>query len=336
MAAGDFSASTLMDIKGKAAVLWADNQNKSQYMPKVATVLALKQEQTARVIAELEKPEKKKVVVVWNKLCSTEPTTPCIDECSIPIVESETVAKEYEITTCMSETFSVAEKKFWGNVMTREEIVADNLLVKMASMDAKINRAAVAFIEANEGVNVYDGFGTLAGSPLGLLTNVAAAQMTLDAVPELNLVGEFNYMADPFILSGTNLNVQYQLARLESGNGEGKGAVQKANEFRTYFDPVTIDTLLTPNKITYLIDRGALALATRAYHPAAPMEFKDRTWYKMASKNIPGVEYDIVYRTTCSGDEMYHQFLIKCNYAFLLNPEGCVANRTGILKFAKV
>ena len=61
-------------------------------MPKVGTVLALKQEQTARVVAELEKPEKKKVIVVWNKLCTSDPVT-CIDECSIPIVESETVAR---------------------------------------------------------------------------------------------------------------------------------------------------------------------------------------------------------------------------------------------------
>ena len=214
--------------------------------------------------------------------------------------------------------------------------MADNLPGQDGVHGCQLNKAAVAFLEANEGVNAYDGFGTLAGTPTGSLTNVAAAQMTLDAVPQLHLVGEFNYMANPFILSGTNLNVQYQLARLEAGNGEGKGAVAKANEFRTYFDPVTIDHAAdaqqgdVPDRPRYDCARYARVSPGCSDGVQGPHLVQTR------QQEHPGRGVRHRVRTTCSGDEMYHQFLIKCNYAFLINPEGCVANRTGILKFAKV
>lgn len=338
MAAGDFTASALMDIKGQMEEMWMSPQKKAQYNPIVDATLGVLNEQTAMVQAELGKPEGKSVIVTWNKACPSDPVD-LATECSITVAETESASQTYTIDVNKQLEFSVAIKKFRSNLLTPEQVTADNMLIHMAKMDEYINKQLIVFLEANEGVNEYGGFGTLAGTPTGSLTNVAAANMTLEAIPEFMLTGMFNRMDDPYILSGTNLYVAYQKAMLEAGNGEGAGGVAKANKFRTYFDPVTIDTALSPAKVTYLIDRGALALATRAYHPAEPFEVKGggaRIWYKLPSKNLPGVEYDVVYNTTCASDEVYHHFKLIARFKWLLNPLGCTATRTGILKFAKV
>lgn len=338
MAAGDFSASALMDVKGIMEQQWMSPQKKAQYTPIVDATLGVLQEQTAMIQPELGKPEGKSVIVTWNKACPADPVD-LTTECSITLAESESASATYTVDIQKETNFSVGIKKFRSNVLTPEEVTADNMLIHMANLDQMINKQLITFLEANEGVNEYGGFGTLAGTPTGSLTNVAAANMNLEAIPEFMLTGMFNRMDDPYILSGTNLYVAYQKAKLEAGNGEGAGGVAKANKFRTYFDPVTIDTALSPAKVTYLIDRGALALATRAYHPDVPLEIKGggaRTWYKVASRNLPGVEYDVVYNTTCVSDEVYHHFKLIARFKWLLNPLGCTATRTGILKFAKV
>ena len=55
--------------------------------------------------------------------------------------------------------------------------------------------------------------------------------------------------------------------------------------------------------------------------------------YKMASKNLAGVYYDIHEIETCSSDDFVISYKLRVYFDYFLNPLSCVATRTGILQF---
>lgn len=52
-----------------------------------------------------------------------------------------------------------------------------------------------------------------------------------------------------------------------------------------------------------------------------------------ASRNIPGIFYDTIYTTECSGDDILHSWKMKLKAGIFLNPTGCTDTRTGVLRF---
>jgi hypothetical protein len=333
MAAGDFSATTLVKVTQKADSMWADSQLAADYVSNAETLKAVISEQTAR-LTMVEDPEKDyDVRLDWMNACD-ETTDAGSNDCTIGGAELESGSKSYKITGVRHYGFNVKEKLFRGNSLDMDEAIAKGFLKADKVLSEYIAKAGVSFIEANEGTNTYDGQGywTINGTE----TDVAAANLTVGIMPHLLLAGQLNKMTNPFILSGTNLYIANWNALIDQPNGEGKGNAARVNTIRKYFDVFNIDVTNSPAFKTYLIDRGALAFASKAYYGATPTVYKTQDRWSIASRNVPGLRYDVVYTNECASNEIVHKFSVYARYNYFLNPTGCTATRTGILTFKKV
>jgi hypothetical protein len=332
MSAGQLTCAELVDIQVKAAEMWKDNATNKDYIANVDTINAIKAEQTAR-IEVLESSEKDRdVKVAWVNSCETA-TTACSDDCTVGGSELETGCETYALSVCRNAPgFTVREKVMRTSMFSKEELIAKGMMSNMKALDNYINDYAISVIYANKGANAFTGS---KGTVNGFTTSISPAYWNASLFSYLYLAAKKNKFSDPFLLSGDNLFEAEWNAKMSSGNADGKGDLAKFNSMRKYFDVLALDSELDPDKISFIIDRGALAFQSKAYNPSVPIEYNGAglTRYKVASKNIAGVEYDVTYTTRCVSDEIYHDFSLKAKFDVLINPKGCNPNNTGILAF---
>ncbi len=339
MSSGGFTCSTLAEVQLKAEQIWADNAAKKDYIAKVETLTAVRKEQTTR-LAPLQDPEKDKTVkLIWVKDCD-ETTSACGNECTVGGNELETACDTHSLDICRTAGFTVDEKDLRGNVINKEELIAKGFLKKMKVLDEYLATQAVSKIDSFKGVNAYaGGKGTVAG----FNTTISPAYWNASLFSYLYLVSQKNKFSDSYLLSGTNLFESFWNAQMNAGNADGKGAKTMFDQFRTYFDVFNIDTVLDPDKATFLIDRNAIAFESKAYYNWSAGDARANQYggvggsvgmkYQIESMNLPGVFYDVTYKVVCSGDEIKHHFSLSTKAGIFRNPVGCNLNNTGILKF---
>jgi hypothetical protein len=151
---------------------------------------------------------------------------------------------------------------------------------------------------------------------------------------QLSLAAIHNRLKRPYLLSGNNLYTANWNAEMNAGNADGKGAAKKMGAFPIYFDPFNVEAM-TP-KSTFMIDPNAVAFVNKARYSTDPDEFvngADKTLFAIKSNAIPGVMYDVVYDTVCSGNDIVHRYKIHATGKFILNPTGCDTDITGVLEF---
>jgi hypothetical protein len=328
--AGNFTASQLQTVLAKADKLWKDNQQHAEYTPNVAIMTALMKEQTAR-LQEIENPEKDKTLrIYWIADCNTGVTTDDENDCEINGPEAESKSEDYALTIKKMVKFSVKENMGRTNLVNREDALAVQLLARMKEMDEYIAQTAVAKLNSFVGTNQFTGG---IGVVDGTTTYIAPSYWTGDMYGYLAQVAIMNKLQNPFAVHGSNLFQQNWQAAYNAANSNQKDQLPKLQSIRSYWDMWNIDSVNSPDAVSYLIAKGAVAFSSKAYYPkGTPVEFMLSKRWSVESKSLPGVWYDVIYTNRCNQEDIIHDYKIKAKFDFFLNPLGCNEDVTGVLK----
>lgn len=332
--AGTFTCTALQKVIAKADKLWMDNQQKMDYVPQVEVVTALRKEQTAK-LEEIRNPQKDVTLKIWwVKDCNTGVETDDEDDCEISGPEAETECKEYALDIKRMVKFSNRENRHRTNEVSREEELAVQMLARMKELDEDVAQTCVAKLNTFIGENQFtSGIGQVDG----VTTWISPSYWTGDMYGYFEQVRIMNKLSNPFIIHGSNLFQQKWNYEYIQANANGKDMLPKLQSMRSYWDMFNIDSVNSPDKVSYMITKGAVALANKAYYPLnSPVEFMtanpSKRW-SIESKAIPGFFYDMIYTMTCDGEDIIHNYKIKCKFGVYLNPFGCNDEVTGVLKF---
>lgn len=331
---GNFDASALATVLTRSDAMWSDAMMQADFMANVDLWKAIRKEQNADVTILQDSDKDRAVRVHWINSCSEVASTCDGDDCDLAGAELGSDSATYAIGVCKSYKFTVDADKIRTGSYSLEDIVAKGFLKADKALSEAVAATGLAKIESFKGVNIVsDGIGT----PNGVTTetDIAAADWNERLFAYLYRVGIVNGMNNSFILSGNNLFEDWIVTQASKGNADGKGADNLYKLIRTYFDLFNIDTLNTPDAKSYLINRGAIAFASKNRYSAVPVSYRSQDRYSIASRNMPGVRFDVYYTNRCVGESIFHDFMVKVRYDYFLNPTGCVDTRTGVLALNK-
>jgi hypothetical protein len=332
--AGTFTAAQLQKVVAKIDAIWADNQQHADYQANVGLLEALRKEQTAK-LKFIENPQKDKVLtVLWVEDCSTG-VEDCDgdgeDDCDFTGPEAEAKSTDYALDICGTVKFSIEENMFRTSELEKEEVLAIQMMARLKEMDEYLTQKAAAKLNTFAGVNQYEGG---IGTVDGVTTYIEANYWTPDMFGYFGMVQTMNKLRNPFMIHGSNLYLTKWQADKNVSNPTGSADVLKINSMRNYWDLFNIDTINDPDKVSYMIAKGAVAFANKAYYPLnAPRVYQFGKRWSIESKSLPGVFYDVFYKERCVGEKIYYDFKIKVKAGVFLNPNGCNDEVTGVLKF---
>lgn len=333
MAAGDFTCADLVKVTVKMEEMWADSAVQKQYIANAEAAKAVMSEQTAIFVA-LEDPEKDNVVrVEWVDDCNNT-VSDCGDECTIVGAESEATCKDYEITICKEIDYVINDRKFRTSNLSMEEVLARGWMNKLKALDEEVAKTVIAKIDSFAGVNAYDGG---IGNVVGNETYISAAYWTPAIMAYFSQVAILNKSNDVYLLDGDNLFQQMWMAQFNSLNANQASEMPMISAIRTHFDLFNMNAVLAPDKKTFMIDKSAVALVHKAFYSTTPEQIlngADIIRFSVPSNNLPGVMYDVIYKTECSGSAILHKYKFIARFDVLLNPtSACNPDNTGVLSF---
>jgi hypothetical protein len=339
MSANVNSCATLAKVQLIMDSQWSDSAKQKDYIANVDVARAVRENQSVRIV-DLENPQKDKTVTLyWPEFCAAT-TASCSDDCTPGGTKPGTVCQDYTLSMCREANFSVDEKAYRSIATTFEEAVAVSLLANMQALDEWIAGQFVSKMASGKGVNAYTGG---KGSVSGFTTSVPAAYWNANLMGYLALVAKKNKFNAPYLVSGTNLYEAYWNAQMNSANSEGKGVKNMFDQFKLYFDVFNVDSVMSPDAVTFMLNKNALAFHSKAYWDWSATDQRADKFggaggsagmkYKIESKNLPGVFYDVTYKIACSGNEITHNWQLKFTGDIFRNPVGCSPNNTNILEF---
>ena len=333
--AGDFSPSQLATALTHADTMWTDDMRQADFRANAQVLEAIRAEQNADVTI-LQDPEKdREVKVHWVNMCgeTAQDCTTSADDCDLSGNELGSDDKTYALGECKEWSFTVDEMKFRNNNLSMEEVVAAGLLKGDKALTEAMTATAMARIESWKGENLVGTSGPGTWDAVNTQTDIDDADWNASLFAYLYRMSLQNELSNPFLLTGENLFEDDLIAQMSRGNGEGKGAAALYNMMRKYYDLFNIDPANGGAKKTYMINRGSIAFASKAYYSEVPTRYKQQDRYSIASRNLEGVRFDVFYTNRCSAKTMLHDFKMVANYDLFLNPTGCQETRTGILAF---
>lgn len=331
MSAGSLSCAELVEVQLKADNMWQDAAYKKDFIADVEALTAIRSEQTVR-FPDLETSEKDNTIkIAWIKDCD-ETIENCGTECTVGGAYAEAACDTHTLTLCKKVGFSVKEKDFRNSIFSKEEVIAVQLMRKMKLLDEYLAEMVVTRLESFKGVNAYTGG---KGVVSGFETAINPAYWNANLFGYFALVMKKNKFRDAFLLNGENLFQAAFDAEKNNANSDNKDQLMKMKTLRSYWDVFNVDAVLSPDKSSFLIDRNAIAFASKAYWSSIPKDFGSNVGlkYTIESKNLPGVFYDVTYKVTCVGDDIIHNWSIQTKADIFRNPVGCNLNNTGVLKF---
>lgn len=336
---GVFSETTLQLLRAKADEMMLDDRIKQQFVPKIGAIEGLRAVNTNTInvkrgsIRDSQgKVKKFDVEVVWDNACGIE-----VQECTTCDYSGEklsTNAQQYSLEFCKEVTFSVDEYDYLDNELDAMQAIAKGLLRADKQLVEAYVQYAVAVLTANKGVNAM-GTGSK-GVVSGSDTYILPAYWDAKLMAYFARVAELNRFTSPILLSGSNLFEENYVIQAMIQNMNGKGDASLMNAMQIYFDLFNIDSVNTPDLVTYMLSQGSIAMANVAYNPDAMETVGAATINKRWTKQsvfVPEFKYDMFYLPECSNDFVKHSFKTKLTADLFVNPEGCDENNTGILTF---
>lgn len=319
-----------------------DKRINTQYSPNIETLLAIKAEQTADV-APIEGrgafAKSRTIKVWWQDSCAVT-ARDATDNCTLTgTVRPSTDSVDYTLPTGIeSLPFAISDADLRNNELDFTKTLAKLMLRAEKVLFEKYVARIIAALEANKECPTAAFLPSTWACNVGKDVVIPGLEFTdLNTINLMAHVGKMNDFADPYLLSGFNLMNQYDVARQNTPNGEGKGEGTRSGLMRTYFDPRNIDVINTPNKRTYMIDKGIIALFEANFlgeTPGVPIEygFGQKRWHQ-ESKLMPGVFIDVVYEDACVTGGVDHVFKMQLNPGIFFNPAGCNTTNKGLVSF---
>lgn len=330
---------SLPELYRSIDLAWDDAIQKSQFVAKADAARICLQQQTARIDgSDLiqgagARAKKRTVRVHWLNACNVI-TGSETDECAAASVELTDDKTDYTLTGARESSFKTSWKTHRTTPHEMNETISTGLLKAAKELDEYLSAQYFAFLAANNGAHEYTPAIGAAGA--GDVWEIPSVDLTVDVMPEMILSAEFARFDSAYMIHGLNLFTARFKAGQYSANDSGKGENNLFNVLPMFWDPVGASAASVSDQ-SWLVNRSAVALATGNFFDMLPVEFggQHRMW-KVASRNLPGVFYDVHEYETCVSDDMVISYKLNTNFEYLLNPLGCSATRTGILQFAKV
>lgn len=339
MSANLNTCATLANVQLEMDAVWADSAKQKDYIANVEAARAIRENQTVKIV-ELENPTKDKTVsVYWPEFCGVV-TQDCTTDCTVGGTKPGTKCQDYALSMCREVNFSVDEKTFRGLASTFEGAIAVSFLANMQALDEWVAQQFLTKLHTGKGVNAYTaGKGTVSG----FQTTIGAAYWNASLMGYMALVAKKNKFNMPFMVNGTNLYEAYWNAQANAGNADGKGAKTMFDSLPMYFDIFNMSSVLGSDNYSFLVNKNALAFHNKAYFNWSPADQQANKYggvgssagfvYKIESKNLPGVFYDVVHKIQCANNEYTFDFKVKFTGDIFRNPVGCNENNTNILEF---
>jgi hypothetical protein len=327
--AGNLTCGSLLAQVDTASKLWPENASQKQYTANTDVLQAILENQTVQ-LSPLKTEKDTEVKLIWLEMCP-EDTTACTDLCDAgTLQEVSSACVTYDLACLAEKGFKIPLFAFDTTSYEFDEAVAKGLLATMKALDEKLTQLGVAALVAFGGANkftdgIFEGTDALFVPP---------QYWGPDIMGQLSMAAIINKFSNPYLISGSNLYMANWNAGMNAGNADGKGAQKKMGEFPAYFDLFNVDAIA--GKSTFLVDPNALAFINKARFPETPMQIlngADKTLYSIASKNLPGIRYDVIHYTTCVGNDIFYNWKIKATGNFMQNPTGCDTDITGVLQF---
>lgn len=342
---GNFDCADLLVVQGKADQIWMDNATKQDYVPKADALKIIYEQTTAQLVSiNGEQSKDNTIKLIWVDACDIEGQECSTTEC---IIEGEELSADCKTLTpniCYTVPFKVNEDTLRTSIFSPEELIAKGMLKATKILDEYMAQQIIAAIDTFKGVNVYPGdYGTVTGG--GTVgnsdTTIASNLWTASLLGYFNLASQINKFNNPFLLSGSNLAIANWNAVAEGANADGKGNLNKFQSMTTYFDLFNMDSTFNPDLVTFMLDKGAVAFAPKWRYSSTPRQIigaNSQTRYTVPSRTLPNVYYDVIYSTQCKAgtNQIEHLFNVTARGGIYLNPTGCTATKTGVLRFEKV
>lgn len=330
---------TLPEVYRSLDVAWDDAIQQAQFRAKCDAAKTLLMNQTASVTPLIQgtnaNSKDRTVRIHWLNAADIAAGA-ATDECAAASVTLTDDKQDYNISNQREASFKTSWKvhRTTPEAHTLNQTVATGMLAAMKVLDEYLNAQAYTFLAANNGAHEYTLQYGAAGA--GDVWEIAAADWTVDLMPEFILSAEFARFNNAFMLHGLNMFTDRFKAGQYSANADGKGENNLFSVLPMYWDPVG-SSAASASTYSWLIHRAAYALATANYFDTAPAEFAGaHRVYKVPSRNLPGVFYDVHEYETCTSDDMVISMKLNVNFEYFLNPLSLTSTRTGILQYAKV
>lgn len=329
---GTIDCGYLTEIMIEADKAWLDPMKNADLVADANTAKAVLANQQVKMGPLTVKDKKNIVALEWLTACDAT-TQACTDDCTIEGVDAIPECKEYEISCLQESTFKVPDRHYRERTIDAAQSIAFNLEKRKKLLDEYIAQYILTGLVANAGVNTYTGgIGTVAGAT----TTIAAANWNDSIWGYFDLVARLNKFQSAYGITGTNL---YQLIfnrSLEVGNADGKGNFAKMNTLKMFLDPENVEVIAPAT--TFLLHKTAVAFVNKSWYPLGAANavelMADQMAWSEASRNLPGVTYDVITKRTCYANEYYTAFKVQLHGLFAVNPTPCTETNNGILQFA--
>lgn len=328
------TAGVLPLVLAKSSTMWPNDMVAADFMPEYQTMVAIKEQQTAQ-LQTVNLPDGVDVKIAWLNQCDLTVDTCNDNVCTFTGPEADASSQTLSIDQCKEVLFSEKIDIWRDNIFGQADAIAANLNKAMKQHLEQVAQYSVGVINANLGVNTYTNGGTWTVS--GTSNTIPADQWGDTSIfGKLLRAAKKNRLDTPYLLDGENLDQLIYMAKTNAGNAEGKGDALRVGGMPVYTDLFNVDTVNDPTLITYLINRGALAFASKGYFPTTPEKLTD-TYMRFSIPNrwFPSLIHDVEVNRTCTSGVWQDNYRVKARYKLFVNPTGCTATRTGMIAFTK-
>lgn len=346
MAKGVFTPTELVEIQTTLESKWKEPQYSKNYTPRGETAKAINENQTA-TFTELESPDKtREVAVKWADWCDdTATTTSNVDSCvHAGCDEPDPKTKTYALNTFLEDCYTVTDEDFQTSVLSEQEVVANGMAAKMKNLYELFNTKIIAVMVANAGDNpllTNPATGTTYGVNADGSTEIPASEFSIQNIyPYWAQVLMLLRSSNNFMIDGQNFFQAAMIAEADALNANGKIAQQLFNMY-TYYNDLLGFVRAGVTTETFVLDKGAMALANRVKWPKVPQIYGTTnagtfTRYSIPFAPLPGFKLDVQYEQTCATGNISHVWNFKLRAGIFVNPITCSAGNTGIWSFKKL
>lgn len=280
--------------------------------------------------------KKRQFLVHWTKHCA--PTVGSVtDECDLATEMSTDDSTTYTLEAPKEVGFledqGGPQDRYRTAPHDRAMEIAKQIVRHLNAMDTYMAEQYIAFLVANKGEHEFTE--ATIGSANGLDWEVAANMWTDGLALEMSLAAQIARFPQVYILDGLNLYNIIRKAGFYGANDNGRGEAAIWDSMTYVSDPLKMRTAAPDT--TFVINPGSIALVTDNWYDPVPQQpAPGHTVFTLPSRNLPGVSYDVTRIDACSDNGYVTSWKFRVNYKFVINPEGCKADRTGILSYKKI
>lgn len=303
------------------------------------TIQTLKQAQTANLISIADTNKKRVAKVFWLDDCETAGPTACTNSCDISGgTTAGSECQDYEMTGCKEYKFSISESDFNDNITNFTDAAGAMLATRLRLLDESWNKDAIAFLNANAGVNSNPAPYTVVGN----CTEIPSANWNADIMGYFELVAYYNRFRSNVMVTGNDKLRMLLYSLMNSTMPQAQSDLGKMRSlFNINHDGIGFATTGNANK-TFTWNGGSAAFVHKNYYSdrvmTVPVDKGEAQVYSVNSPTIPGVMYDVIHTMTCDPNvvgriQLIHNWKVLSYGDLFLNPLGCDSQRTGILCF---